>query len=150
MPRKIRELIRDLEQAGFVNRGGRGDHRNFQHPHGIRVGLSGNPGEDAKPYQEKQVRGVAVVKDSARYVKLIEWSEEDQSFVGQCPGVIGPCCHGDDETAVYAELCQIVDEWIEIFKKDGDPLPPPTAGLGLAERILTEVGRMAPEPRPSI
>jgi predicted RNA binding protein YcfA (HicA-like mRNA interferase family) len=56
MPRKIRELIRDLERAGFANRGGRGDHRNFQHSRGIRVTLSGKLGADAKPYQEKQVR----------------------------------------------------------------------------------------------
>jgi hypothetical protein len=41
-----------------------------------------------------------------------------------------PSCHGDDETAVYAELCQIVEECIEILKEDGDPLPPPTAGRG--------------------
>ena len=54
------------------------------------------------------------MNESARYVKTIEWSAEDQCFVGQCPGVIGPCCHGDDEAQVYAELCQIVDEWIEM------------------------------------
>jgi hypothetical protein len=36
---------------------------------------------------------------------------------------------------VYADLCQIVDEWLEILKQDGKPLPPPTAGLGIAERI---------------
>jgi predicted RNA binding protein YcfA (HicA-like mRNA interferase family) len=52
----------DLERAGFVNRGGKGDHRNYQHPKGIRVTLSGNPGDDAKPYQEKEVR--RVIKES--------------------------------------------------------------------------------------
>jgi len=55
MPRKIRELIRDLEQAGFVDRGGRGGHRNYEHPRGQRVTLSGKPGDDSKPYQEKEV-----------------------------------------------------------------------------------------------
>jgi predicted HicB family RNase H-like nuclease len=35
-------------------------------------------------------------------------------------------CHGDDEVTVYRELCDIVEEWIEIFEKEGDPLPPPT------------------------
>jgi predicted RNA binding protein YcfA (HicA-like mRNA interferase family) len=55
MPRKIRELIRDLEKAGFVNRGGKG-HRNFEHPRGPRVTLSGNQGADAKPYQEREVQ----------------------------------------------------------------------------------------------
>ena len=49
-------------------------------------------------------------------------------FFGQCPGVIGPSCHGTDDAQVYAELCRIVDEWIELLKKDGKPLPPPTVG----------------------
>ncbi|HSA95669.1 MAG TPA: type II toxin-antitoxin system HicA family toxin [Acidobacteriota bacterium] len=56
MPRKIRELIRDLKKAGFVDRGGRGSHRNFVHTSGVVITLSGDPGDDAKPYQEKAVR----------------------------------------------------------------------------------------------
>jgi predicted RNA binding protein YcfA (HicA-like mRNA interferase family) len=56
MPRKIRQLIADLEQAGFVNRGGKGSHRNFTHPKGLLVTISGQTGDDAKPYQEKLVR----------------------------------------------------------------------------------------------
>ena len=56
MPRKVRELIRDLAQAGFVFRGGKGSHRNYEHSKGIRVTISGNLGDDAKPYQEKEVR----------------------------------------------------------------------------------------------
>ena len=57
MPRKIRELIRDLERAGFVNRGDKGSHRNFEHP-GVQkpVVISGKLGSDAKHYQEKAVR----------------------------------------------------------------------------------------------
>ncbi|MDP3070970.1 MAG: hypothetical protein Q8N18_11820 [Opitutaceae bacterium] len=46
----------DLEQAGFVNRGGKGSHRNFLHPLGVRVTLSGQAGADARHYQEKEVR----------------------------------------------------------------------------------------------
>ncbi len=56
MARKIRQLIRELERAGFVNRGGRGSHRNFEHPTGGRVTISGQEGDDAKPYQEREVR----------------------------------------------------------------------------------------------
>lgn len=57
MPRKIRALIRDLEAAGFINRGGKGDHRNFVHPKVARpVTLSGKAGSDARQYQEKAVR----------------------------------------------------------------------------------------------
>jgi predicted RNase H-like HicB family nuclease len=74
------------------------------------------------------------MKESARYIKIVEWSDEDESFVGQCPGIIGPCCHGDDEAQVYAVLCNIVDEWIELMKQEGKPLPPPTAGRNAAKK----------------
>jgi hypothetical protein len=61
------------------------------------------------------------MKGSARYIKNMEWSVEDQCFVGQCLGVAGPCCYGDNEAEVYGGLCEIVDEWIDIFKQDGRP-----------------------------
>jgi predicted RNA binding protein YcfA (HicA-like mRNA interferase family) len=56
MPRKIRELIADLEAAGFSNRGGKGSHRNFVHPRVTKpVTVAGKPGGDAKQYQVKAV-----------------------------------------------------------------------------------------------
>jgi len=57
MPRKLRDLIRDLKKAGFVSRGGKGSHRNFVHPRLAKVvTLSGNEDDDAKSYQEQAVR----------------------------------------------------------------------------------------------
>jgi predicted RNA binding protein YcfA (HicA-like mRNA interferase family) len=57
MPPKIRELIRNLERAGFVNVGGRGSRRNFKHPNlSYRVTVSGNPGADANRYQLMEVQ----------------------------------------------------------------------------------------------
>jgi predicted RNA binding protein YcfA (HicA-like mRNA interferase family) len=56
MPRKLRELIRELEMAGFIDRGGKGSHRNFIHPSGVILTISGRPGDDAKPYQIRLVR----------------------------------------------------------------------------------------------
>ena len=64
-----------------------------------------------------------IKEQAARYVKLVEWSDKDGCFVGSAPPLIGPCCHGNDEPKVYAELCQIVEEWIEILEKNGHPLP---------------------------
>lgn len=75
------------------------------------------------------------MKDSARYLKIVEWSDEDQCFIGQCPGVIGQCCHGDDEAQVYQELCVIVEEWIDTLKQEGKPLPSPTAGRNLVAQL---------------
>lgn len=63
---------------------------------------------------------------SAKYIKIVKWSDEDQCFIDFCPGIIGPCCHGDDEVEVYRELCGIVDEWIEIAHQENQTLPPPT------------------------
>jgi predicted RNA binding protein YcfA (HicA-like mRNA interferase family) len=55
VPKKIRELIRDLKKAGFVDRGGKGSHRNFTHARGSKITLIGNPSQDAKRYQERDV-----------------------------------------------------------------------------------------------
>lgn len=57
-PKKIRELIRGLKKAGFVDRGGKGSHRNFKHPGGGKITVSGNSGHDAKKYQEREVEKV--------------------------------------------------------------------------------------------
>jgi predicted RNA binding protein YcfA (HicA-like mRNA interferase family) len=56
MTRKLGELIRELKMAGFSDRGGKGSHHNFIHASGVVLTLSGKPGDDAKPYQEKLVK----------------------------------------------------------------------------------------------
>ena len=56
MPGKIKQLIRELEKAGFSNRGGKGSHRNFFHEKGVALTISGKLNDDAKPYQEKLAR----------------------------------------------------------------------------------------------
>jgi len=55
MPPKIRELVSQLQSAGFENRGGKVSHRNFTY-NGIRITVSGKTGDDAKPYQIKAVK----------------------------------------------------------------------------------------------
>lgn len=75
------------------------------------------------------------MKASARYAKIIEWSEEDNCYVGSAPGLILGGCHGDDERAVFEELCQIVEEIIALYEKDGKPLPPSTSGRDYANRM---------------
>lgn len=49
------------------------------------------------------------MKPSDRYMKIVECSDEDGCYVGTCPGLMLGGVHGDDETAVYRELCQAVD-----------------------------------------
>jgi len=60
VPPKVRELNAELERAGFVNRGGKGSHRNFVHPKVTRpITISGRPGNEAKQYQVRAV-GLAI------------------------------------------------------------------------------------------
>lgn len=75
------------------------------------------------------------MKESALYAKIVEWSEEDQCFVGSAPGLLYGGCHGTDEKEVFAELCRIVDEAIELYHQEGKALPPPTAGRDLANTL---------------
>lgn len=75
------------------------------------------------------------MKDSAKYAKIIEWSEEDQYYVESTPGLILGGCHGDDERQVFEELCQIVEEAITLYREDKKPLPPATSGCDFANRM---------------
>ena len=75
------------------------------------------------------------MKESARYVKIVEWSEEDQCYVGSSPGLIYGGCHGDNEREVFDELCRIVEEAIALYKMDGKPLPPATSGRDFANKM---------------
>lgn len=75
------------------------------------------------------------MEEGALYAKIVEWSEEDQCFVGSAPGLLYGGCHGTDEKEVFAELCQIVEEAIELYQQEGKPLPPPTAGRDLANAL---------------
>jgi predicted RNase H-like HicB family nuclease len=60
-----------------------------------------------------------------RYVRLVEWSDKDGCFIGSCPELFYGGCHGTDPRVVFDELCQIVDETLENYARDGKPLPPP-------------------------
>ena len=75
------------------------------------------------------------MKESARYAKIVEWSDEDQCYVGSSPGLVYGGCHGADEAKVFAELCQVVEEAIALYHKDGKPLLPTTSGRDFANKM---------------
>ena len=64
------------------------------------------------------------MKRSDRYHKWVEWSEEDQVYIGRCPDLITGI-DGDDPLQVYRELCEVVDEVIDNFESEGRSLPVP-------------------------
>jgi predicted RNase H-like HicB family nuclease len=63
-----------------------------------------------------------------RYVKIVEWSEDDCCFIGSCPELFYGGCHGADAKEVFAELCEIVEDTVSLYEKDGKPLPAPMSG----------------------
>ena len=80
------------------------------------------------------------ITDAARrYVKLVEWSDEDQCYIGSAPPLIGQSCHGPTESAVIQELTQIVEEWVEIMMTQGKPLPVATANKTFSGKFLVRV-----------
>jgi hypothetical protein len=62
------------------------------------------------------------MKDSDRYHKWIEWSDEDQVYIGKCPDLITGI-HGEDPVSLYSELCTVVDDVIAHFRTEGRSLP---------------------------
>ena len=77
-----------------------------------------------------------------RYLKLVEWSDQEGCFVGSAPPIIGPCCHGKTEAEVMARLRPIVEEWVKVMLGDGHPLPAGTAGKKYSGQFVV---RVAPE-----
>lgn len=71
----------------------------------------------------------------------MEWSDEDQCYVGTCPGLMLGGVHGNNEAKVYAQLCEVVDEWIKLSKKDKIPLSKPTANKEFSGKFLLRTGK---------
>lgn len=74
------------------------------------------------------------------YLKVIEWSDEDKCFIGSAPPLIGPCCHGKTEAEVLPQLGEIVQEWIDIYNKEGRHLPSPGTGE-YSGKFLLRIGK---------
>jgi len=64
------------------------------------------------------------MKKSDQYHKWIEWSEEDQTYIGKCPDLITGI-HGNDPIKLYGELCQVIEEVIRHFESEKRTLPNP-------------------------
>ena len=85
---------------------------------------------------------VSIKVFSARYLKIVEWSDADRCFVGRCPGLFLGGCHGADESKVYKKLCQLVEQHIAEALAKKEPLPPGTAGKSYSGKFVV---RISPE-----
>ena len=62
-----------------------------------------------------------------QYLKYVQWSDEDQFYVGYCPDLFpwGGVCHSSGEETAYHQLCELVREEIAALRQAGKALPPP-------------------------
>jgi predicted HicB family RNase H-like nuclease len=81
------------------------------------------------------------MKKSDRYLKIVEWSEEDQCYVGRCPELMHGGVHGKSERKVFAELCEVIEEWIADAEKEKELLPPGMAGKRYSGKFNLRLGR---------
>ena len=64
------------------------------------------------------------MKPADAYHKWVEWSDDDQAYVGKCPDLITGI-HGDNPVQVFEELGEVVQQVIDYFQETGRPLPVP-------------------------
>ena len=68
------------------------------------------------------------MKESDQYHKWVEWSDEDQVYIGKCPDLITGI-HGDDPVKLYGELCEVIEDVVNHFTEQGRQLPSPRVRL---------------------
>ena len=85
------------------------------------------------------------MKKRNQYLRVVEWSEEDQVFIGRVPGLALGGVHGKNEAKVYEQLGGLIDEWIKIHEDDGAKLPPATAGKKYSGRFNIRLGEVLHE-----
>ena len=68
------------------------------------------------------------MKETDQYHKWIEWSEEDQAYIGECPDLVTGI-HGEDPIKLYAELCEVIEDVVRHFEREGRTLPGPRIRL---------------------
>ena len=66
------------------------------------------------------------MKPEDSYHRFVQWSDEDQCYIGYCPDLyFGGVCHADVELEAYSELCTIIREEVAHRLAQGHPLPTP-------------------------
>ncbi len=83
---------------------------------------------------KKEIRRAA-----ARYAKYVEWSDEDQCFIGRCPSLFEGGLHGREEASVYREVCETAEEWVGTLLADGTDLPRERSVRDYSGRFLVRI-----------
>ncbi len=80
-----------------------------------------------------------IKKTAAGYPKFVEWSDEDNCFIGRCPMLFEGGVHGRDEAKVYQQLCEAAEEWVQVLLKDETPLPDSKSVSDYSGKFLVRV-----------
>ena len=62
-------------------------------------------------------------KMQSEYHFVMNWSEEDQCYLGRCPDLFLGGVHGDDPEKVFNEIRELATWVIKTHRKDGKPSP---------------------------
>ena len=154
MPRKIRQLKADLRNAGFIEQRdrGKGSHTRWVHPAvpGSAVTVSGHDGDDAKAFQERDIRNAMArveqttaseaemehdvqwldvtqdeIEAALQYAVVIEWSTEDDAFVASVPDFPGLHTHGATREEAATMANEVIALNIAGARADGSEIPAP-------------------------
>lgn len=80
-----------------------------------------------------------IKEQAAQYAKFVEWSADDECFIGRCPEIMLGGIHGDDEAMVYVELCRAVEEMLSLIHSDGGKLPEARRGEQFSGNFVVRV-----------
>jgi len=59
-----------------------------------------------------------------RYRIVVEWSDEDKSFVARVPALAGCAAHGNTADEAAREARRAAEAILDVMREDGDPSPP--------------------------
>jgi len=78
-------------------------------------------------------------KTHSDYLKIVEWSEEDNCYIGTSPGLFEGGVHGKNEEQVFHNLCEVVEDVIKTMQKHGKALPKPTSNKKFSGKIALRI-----------
>ncbi len=87
----------------------------------------------------KKARLEEIRRLSARFPRLIEWSDEDRAFVGSAPPLVGQCCHGKTEADVATQLAIIVDDLVQDVLDGKMPAPKDEPGKTYSGKFVLRI-----------
>ena len=92
------------------------------------------------PTKQARIRNM-----SASYPRVIEWSAEDECFVGSAPPLVGQCCHGKTTAEVASQLDAIVDDLVEAVIDGKMPQPVVPEGKTYSGKFVVRISPELPQ-----